>query len=211
MKSLSLTKAMACLKIPLSMLTMIVPVFLVAVGTAYCLHIVSEYLASIKEADSPVDATRKTFASMSLPTLLAVLTTVIGLGSLLANRITAIREFAIFSCFGMISILIIVLTFLPAVLSFMPLPAKRAGRHIEPNPLFSRFIDKIVDLNLKHQKIVLPIIGAVVLLCIIGIFRIQVETNPVGYLKEGAEVKRNFIDIYQDLSGSFPVNIVMGG
>jgi predicted RND superfamily exporter protein len=202
---------MACLKIPLSMLTMIVPVFLVAVGTAYCLHIVSEHLASIKTADSPLDATRKTFAGISLPTVLAVLTTVIGLGSLLANRITAIREFAIFSCFGMVSILVIVLTFLPAVLSFMKLPAKKAGQHIDPNPFFTRLIDKIVDLNLKHQKIVLPIIGALVLLCLIGIFRIQVETNPVGYLKEGAPVKRNFIDIYQDLSGSFPINITMGG
>jgi predicted RND superfamily exporter protein len=202
---------MACLKIPLSMLTMIVPVFLVAVGTAYCLHIVSEHLASIKAADSPLDATRKTFAGISLPTVLAVLTTVIGLGSLLANRITAIREFAIFSCFGMVSILVIVLTFLPAVLSFMKLPAKKAGRQIDPNPFFTRFIDKIVDLNLKHQKIVLPIIGTLVLLCLIGIFRIQVETNPVGYLKEGAPVKRNFIDIYQDLSGSFPINIAMGG
>jgi hypothetical protein len=202
---------MACLKIPLSMLTMIVPVFLVAVGTAYCLHIVSEHLASIKAADSPLDATRKTFAGISLPTVLAVLTTVIGLGSLLANRITAIREFAIFSCFGMVSILVIVLTFLPAVLSFMKLPAKKAGQHIDPNPFFTRFIDKIVDLNLKHQKIVLPIIGALVLLCLIGIFRIQVETNPVGYLKEGAPVKRNLIDIYQDLSGSFPINIAMGG
>jgi predicted RND superfamily exporter protein len=202
---------MACLKIPLSMLTMIVPVFLVAVGTAYCLHIVSEHLASIKAADSPLDATRKTFAGISLPTVLAVLTTVIGLGSLLANRITAIREFAIFSCFGMVSILVIVLTFLPAALSFMKLPAKKAGQLIDPNPFFTRFIDKIVDLNLKHQKIVLPIIGALVLLCLIGIFRIQVETNPVGYLKEGAPVKRNFIDIYQDLSGSFPINIAMGG
>jgi len=202
---------MACLKIPLSMLTMIVPIFLVAVGTAYCLHILSEYLACIKEADSPFDATCKTFASISLPTLLAVMTTVIGLGSLLANRITAIQEFAIFSCFGMVSILIIVLTFLPAVLSFMKLPAKKAGRHIDPNPLFSRFIDKIVNLNLRHQKIVLPIIGAMVVLSLIGIFRIQVETNPVGYLKDGAPVKRNFVDIYQDLSGSFPINIAMGG
>jgi len=202
---------MAWLNIPLSMLTMIVPVFLVAVGTAYCLHILSEFLTSTKAANSPVDATRQTFASMSLPTLLAVLTTAIGLGSLLANRITAIQEFAIFSCFGMISILIIVLTFLPAVLSIMPLPAKPTGRHSDPNSWFSRFIDKIVDLNLRHQKIVLPIIGALVLLCIAGIFRIQVETNPVGYLKEGAEVKRNFSDIYQELSGSFPVNIAMGG
>jgi predicted RND superfamily exporter protein len=39
---------MALLHIPLSMLTMIVPVFLIAVGTAYCLHIVSEYIASLE-------------------------------------------------------------------------------------------------------------------------------------------------------------------
>jgi predicted RND superfamily exporter protein len=30
-------------KVPLSILTMIVPVFLIAVGTAYCLHILAEY------------------------------------------------------------------------------------------------------------------------------------------------------------------------
>lgn len=202
---------MAYLKIPLSMLTMIVPVFLVAVGMAYCLHIVSEYLTSIKEAKSSFEATYSTFASISLPTLLAVLTTVIGLGSLLANRITAIQEFAIFSCFGMVSILVILLTFLPAVLSFLPLPAERGGRHPAAKPIFAGFIDKVADLNLKHQKIVLPIIGAVVLVCLIGIFRIQVETNPVGYLKDDAPVRRNFNDIYQDLSGSFPINIAMGG
>ncbi len=201
---------MAMLGIPLSMLTMIVPVFLVAVGTAYCLHIVSEYLANIKTADSAFDAIGKTFSNISLPTLLAVLTTVIGLGSLLANRITAIQEFAVFACFGMISILIIVLTFLPAALTFMPLPAKGIGNPIGSEPSFSKFIDIVVDLNLKHQKVVLPIIGAAALLCLIGIFRIQVETNPVEYLKEDTPVKRNFIDIYQNLSGSFPINVAMG-
>ncbi|NIV94232.1 hypothetical protein GWN42_15945, partial [candidate division KSB1 bacterium] len=57
--------------------------------------------------------------------------------------------------------------------------------------------DIIVDLNLNHQKVTLPIIAVVVLICLIGIFRIRVETNPVGYFKEDTAVKRNFNDIYQ--------------
>jgi hydrophobe/amphiphile efflux-3 (HAE3) family protein len=199
---------MAYLRIPLSMLTMIVPVFLIAVGTAYCLHIVSEYLACLREADSPVDGIIKTFSNITLPTALAVLTTIIGLGSLLVNRITAIQEFAVFSCFGMISILVVVLTFLPAALSFIPLPGEKQSSDVKR--FFSRFIDKIVDLNLNHQKIVLPVIAAMVLFCLVGIFRIRVETNPVEYLKEGTAVKSNFNDIYRNLSGSFPINIVMG-
>jgi len=201
---------MTYLGIPLSMLTMIVPVFLVAVGTAYCLHIVSEYLTCQGEATSSTEAVTKTYSNIALPTSLAVLTTAIGLGSLLVNRISAIREFAIFSCFGIFSILIIVMTFLPAALSFIPLPAKGSKKRSDTTTFSNRFIEKIIDLDLNHQKIVLPVIGVVVLICLIGIFRIRVETNPVGYLKDGTQVKSNFNDIYQKLSGSFPINVVMG-
>ena len=202
---------MAYLGIPLSMITMIVPVFLIAVGTAYCLHIVSEYLSCLQDADSPVDATLATYSTVAFPTFIAVLTTAIGLGSLLVNRIPTIREFAVFTCFGMFSILVIVHTLLPAALALIPLPGKRKRWDIGTTRILDRFIDTIIRLNLKHQKIVIPIIGMLVVFCLLGIMRIRVETNPVGYFKEDTAVKRNFHDIYQDLSGSFPINVVMAG
>jgi len=201
---------MAFLQIPLSMLTMIVPIFLIAVGTAYCLHIVSEYIACSKLADSPKEVTFLTFSNITFPTVLAVLTTVIGLGSLLVNRIHMIQEFAVFSCFGMVSMLIIVLTFLPAVLSRVPISATTSKEKAGTATLYRRYIEGILKLNLKYQKITFPVLGVLVLICLLGIFRIRVETNPVGYLKEDTEVKRNFNDIYQRLSGSFPINVVMG-
>ncbi|MGD8961525.1 MAG: MMPL family transporter [Desulfobacterales bacterium] len=201
---------MALLRIPLSILTMIVPVFLIAVGTAYCLHIVSEYIACQKRANSPVGVTAMTFSRIAFPTFLAILTTIIGLGSLLVNRITMIQEFALFSCFGMVSLLTIVLTFLPAVLSRLPISARKQSEEIGTPSLFQRYIDKVVELNLKHQKMTLPVIGVLVAICLIGIFRIRVETNPIGYFKEDTQVKQNFNDIYRHLSGSFPINVAMG-
>ena len=201
---------MALLRIPLSMLTMMVPVFLIAVGTAYCLHIVSEYITCQERANSPADVTALTFSHIAFPTFLAILTTIIGLGSLLINRIAMIQEFALFSCFGMLSILAIVLTFLPAALSLVPVSSKKQNSDIGTPSFFQRYIDKIVELNLTKQKITLPIIAVLVVICLIGIFRIRVETNPVGYFKEDTPVKRNFDDIYQHLSGSFPINVSMG-
>ena len=201
---------MALSQIPLSMLTMIVPVFLIAVGTAYCLHIVSEYIFSIQRADSPEHAVLETFSKTTFPTILAVATTVIGLGSLLVNRITAIREFAVFSCFGMFSLLVIFLTFLPSVMSLLPLPDRKKGAFFEHTHLLDRVLDWIVRLNLNYQRITLPAIGVIVIICLIGIFRIRVETNPVGYFKEDIPVSRNFHDIYKHLSGSFPINVTMG-
>jgi diguanylate cyclase (GGDEF)-like protein len=200
---------MALTRTPLSMLTMIVPVFLIAVGTAYCLHVGSEYLTAAKHTESPKEATVITFSLVSFPTALAVLTTAIGLGSLLVNRIVSIREFAIFSCFGMFSLLVIVLTFFPAALSVFPLPKKRGDETNNTQHSFDRFLDWIINLHLHKQKVTLPVLGALALFCILGIFRIRVETSPIEYFKRDTEVSRHFHDIYRDLSGSFPLNVVM--
>ena len=126
---------MAWCRIPLSMLTMIVPVFLIAVGTAYCLHIMSEYLSCCSDAKTPGQAVLRAFGFVGFPTVLAVATTVIGLGSLMVNRIPTIREFAVFSCFGMISLLVVVLTFLPAVLCVLPMPPIQKPRVDPPATL----------------------------------------------------------------------------
>ncbi len=205
---------MALLNIPLSMLTMVVPIFLIAVGMAYCLYICAEYLRQSRDADSRTDAVFSTFSEMALPTALAVFTTVAGLGSLLINRITAIHDFALLSCFGIMSLLIIALTLFPSVLALLRRPAvtgNSLGSHFSFLTSRFSFLNVIIQLNLKYQHITFPVIGILVIFFGIGIFRLQAETNPVDYFKKDTPVSRHFHDIYQDLSGSFPVNVVMDG
>lgn len=202
---------MAITGIPLSILTMIVPVFLIAVGTAYCLHIVTEYRHQVRTAESNRMAARLTFGQVTFPTILAVVTTVIGLGSLLVSRITAIQEFAIFACMGILSFLVILLTLMPAFMSMLPLPKQQPKKEAPQNGILDRIIDGIASIDLNHQKITFPLIGLLVLFCIVGIFKIPVESNPVGYFKDDTEVSRNFHDIYKHLSGSFPINIALEG
>lgn len=200
---------MAWSGIPLSMVTMIVPVFLISVGTAYCLHINSEYLHKAGKTGTPARVAFLTFSKIALPTALAALTTAIGLGSLLVSRITAITEFAIFACFGIFSIIFILFTFFPATLALIPLPRERTADTWKIGSFWGRILEKITRINLEHKKAALLIIGAIAVFCIIGIFRIRVETNPVGYFKANTPVNRNFHDIYKNLSGSFPINMVM--
>ena len=200
---------MAWLGIALSMLTMVVPILIIAVGTAYCLHICSEYLSNSRNAGSPREATLSTFAAVSLPTCLAVLTTVIGLGSLLVNRIVAIQEFALFSCFGMLCLLAVMLTLLPAGLVLFPLPKSEKKGSLALNRFFDKVLDRIVKIDLYRQKSILLILGLVIAVCLVGISRIKVETNPMEFFKESAPLNRRFHDAYRDLSGSFPVHVVM--
>ncbi|MBW2202915.1 MAG: MMPL family transporter [Deltaproteobacteria bacterium] len=194
---------------PLSLLTMIVPVFLIAVGTAYCMYIFPEYFSSIETSASPQEASFQCFTTLGFPTSLAVITTSIGLGSLLVNRVNEIREFAVFSCFGIISMLIIILTFLPAVMGLLPFPKKKHGGESSRNQFLDRVLSTIIRLNLHHQKITLSLIAIIALAGMVGVSRIKVETNPVGFFKADTPVARHFNDIYQDMSGSFPINVVV--
>ncbi len=200
---------MGLLQFNLSLLTMIVPVFIIAVGTAYSMYTISEYGACAQRAASRPDAVAATYAHTALPCVLAVVTTLFGLGSLFINRIAAIDEFALFACFGLVSLLFVMLTLLPAVLVLVPLPAGGNREADRITAAFDRFLDMIVQLNLNHQKAALTIIGLTALAATVGIFFIRIETNPVEYFKDEAPVSRNFHDIYQNLSGSFPVNVTI--
>jgi len=192
---------------PISMLIMIVPIIVIAVGTAYCMYILAEYLDSAAKSDSPREASLLCFTHVGFPTSLAVVTTIIGLGSLVLNKITAIREFAIFSCVGILSLLIVLLAVMPAVLALVPLPRKKEKR--VSRDFLHGLLAKIITLNLRHQRITLPIIAFISLVSIIGIYQVKVESNPVDYFKEDTPISQHFHDIYQDMAGSFPVNVVL--
>jgi len=197
--------------VPLTMLTMIVPVFLIAVGTAYCMHVWSMYLEELENAASNRIAVIQSFSRSALPMGLVVATTIIGLGSLFVNRIEGIRSFALFSCLGMVCLLVMILTFLPALLTALPAPRSRLSSIARPHACVARFLEAIVRIDVAHQRMTLPILAVVILLAFWGMTRIRVETNPVAYFREQSEISRHFHDAYRDMTGSFPVNVVVEG
>jgi len=171
---------MALTQVHLSLLTMIVPVFLIAVSTAYCLHVISEYSSISQPAADRKAMVIATLGHTAFPCTLAVFTTLIGVGSLFVNRIRAIHEFALFSCIGLLILLITLVLFLPAMLVFVPQSKREMAGIAGVGKLFDRLLDAIVQLNLKHQKAAFYTIGILALLAVIGIFFIHVETNPVA-------------------------------
>ncbi|ACL02220.1 cyclic nucleotide-binding protein [Desulfatibacillum aliphaticivorans] len=191
----------------LSMLTMITPVFLIAVGTAYCLHFVTAYARAVEKGCTAEEAARRVCGDLRLPTSLAVGTTIVGLGSLVVNRIDAIRDFALFSCVGMFFLLIILLTWLPALIAAYPSP--EASQRERKKDLVDRFLQGVIHLNLHHQKKLFAFFIIMAVVGLIGVFKIRVETNPCRYFRADAPVLQNFHAVYQDLCGSFPVNVVV--
>jgi len=199
------------LGISISLVTMVVPVFVIAVGTAYCLHLCSHYVSNAPSGGDRMEVVRKTMRSISLPTVLAGVTTLAGIGSLWVNRISAIREFALLACLGMLSLLILLFVFFPAVLVLIPLPRKREKKPALTDRAVKRVLEGIVRINTRHPGKALAGMGLLVAVFGSGIFLLRVETNPVQFFKKDTPVSRRFHDIYQDMSGSFPAQVVVRG
>jgi predicted RND superfamily exporter protein len=91
----------------------------------------------------------------------------------------------------MIVFLILVMTYLPVVLSFLPCREK-ASEKKEGSSILDRFIGWIIDLNLNHQRLTLMVIGGMALFAGFGLLRLKAETNPVGYFKDEHPGRQKF-------------------
>ena len=113
---------MALLGVKLTLLATVTPVILVAVGSAYGIHYISHYYDEALtqqrtlEKDEYQELVMGVLRKIRMPVLLAGLTTMAGFGSLSFISIIPVRNFGIFSTFGVFAALIVSLTFLPALL-----------------------------------------------------------------------------------------------
>ena len=198
--------AMAWTSVPVAALTLVVPIFLMAVGTAYCLHVATEYENVAMAAESPREAALACLENVRLPTTLAVFTTLIGLSSLLLNRTEAVREFAMPACIGMLSQLVLILFLFPAILAITPLPKARTRKRKED--LLDKLLVKIAVINLDHRKAALTAVAVITGLAILGFPLLRVDADVTKYLDDDLPVSRNFHDVYRDMAGCFPINVI---
>ena len=213
----------------LNMITVVIPTLLIAIGNAYALHVVSEFFEEAAEGRRlKKEIVTSTLFRVSLPVFLAGATTLIGFGSLALNRIDMIREFAFFSCFGLLALIILSLTLLPALLALLPLPKKKSKEEEEEekeaeahgddletkrSPVLW-FLRGLHRLDVKGQVFVY--IAAVVVIALAiglpgvgGLLNLKVENAVISFFKSGAEVRTNFEDIQEVMAGCYTINVVM--
>ncbi|MCF7929074.1 MAG: MMPL family transporter [Spirochaetales bacterium] len=114
--------AMAMLSVPLSIVATVIPVLLVAVGSAYGIHIVSHYFDEVDRCSEDVGKDRRreiveeTMRRVRRPVLMAGLTTIAGFGALATSQVVPMRNFGIFTAVGVLAAVIVAVTFIPSIL-----------------------------------------------------------------------------------------------
>ena len=118
---------------PFTIIGSMIPVCLIACGSAYGIHVMTHYYIGLDKIEGEITreshAEAITFAlkDVWVAVLLAAITTVAGFISNISSPLRPLRSFSIFAAAGVAFSLILSVTLIPALLYVMPL--KNVGKH----------------------------------------------------------------------------------
>ena len=193
----------------LSMISTVLPVLLVSVGSAYAIHIVARYYEGIQAGYEKNEAVKKAIKNVGIAVIMAGGTTMIGFASLFFSDLIIIQDFALGTTIGVGIALLVSIIFIPAVL--INLKVTQKSRDIKEIKFTQNIFNGIENLVFKYRKPLLIIVALVIIGSILVIPTIKTESNYITYFKKGSttRVSTNLVD--ERFGGSQPVDVVIEG
>src|SRR5213593_3199565 len=190
--------------------TSVLPPLLLVVGSSYAIHVMARYYEQVDAGAPPDEVVVRAFARVWLPLAISALTTVIGFGSLMVNRITAIWDLGLFAVVGVVCLTVTCLTYLPASLQLMP-ARLRSARSGKISPALSENLRRLAERAFAKRREILWGAATLALVALAGAWRIRVDSDFLYYFEPRSEVRRANETINQKIVGSNPFYIVIDG
>ncbi len=200
------TGIMDLLGLKFNLLTGIMPVILLALGSADGIHLLKRYYEIRRNGTSAVDAAIGTYNEMGLPILLTTITTMVGFASLVISDFSVIKEFGLLTALGMLVALITTATLLPALLSFGIKPPK-----VKEKKAAGGLMNKFGLLIYKHPIAIILSGGLIVVISIFAIPLINKDVDWTLCLQKGSNPYHAEMLVREKFGGSLPVDIVVDG
>jgi uncharacterized protein len=201
---------MSLLKFELTMLTNVIPVVLIAVGSAYVIHVVNRFNEEL--AVNPKGALLRALAYIIIPVFLASITTMVGFLSFIAGAyFTMIREFGIFTAIGILFSLFLAVAFIPALLAVASPDSSKKIKKQKTNFLLLKLTRSINHLVVNHHKILMWGWFLIILISLWGISLIERRVDLVDYFRKENIVQQSEKLLKEKFNGSMPLYVNIKG
>lgn len=204
---------MALFGTPITMISSMMLVILIATGTAYSIHMLNavyhEYLHATEE--EKFEALREAYQKVGLAMVLAGVTTSIGFFSLQSSTMTLFAEFGLFSAIGVIYTLGLSVTLIPAILSKLKIKNLKIKEEQEDsNSLADRSMIMLANFVYHKKGVVVSLALVTVILAIFGVVKIESEMNMIAFLPNDSEPRVAERLIKKEFGGSTVMSVHIG-
>ena len=171
------------------------------------IHVTVRFLQLKKEfpeltkSEAVFEASKK----MMLPILYTVLTTICAFLSLVFSGIKPIIDFGWMMTLGLIVSLLVTFLLLPSLLNLLSSEQEISIQNTEKSLITS----SLASFVKKNKILIFGSTIAIILVSLIGIFKLEVENSFINYFDKETEIYKGMKKIDDDLGGTTPLNVIL--
>ncbi len=179
-------------------ITSIVPIFVIVMGSADGLHFVTHLQEAAQRTDDRVEQTASALRQVGVPMILTTISTAAGFLSLVATDVGPMRQMGLFTAIGICFAGVASFFSLPAALSEfeLPPPGKHAIGH-RVTGLFKRAA--------QHRAIAAVLFVAIVTFGALTVPKLGVNADQLFFFDEGHPVRASFEEMTEVFGGATPL------
>ncbi|MFO7850264.1 MAG: MMPL family transporter [Spirochaetia bacterium] len=214
------TGIMSLLGIYFSIISTVIPVILIAVGSAYVIHVFNHYYEAVRTSKGDIsrkehaDIVHRTIKEIGPPVIMTALTTAAGFASIATSTIVPMRQFGIINAVGVVSALVVTLTFVPAVLLMRHSSLKRSSTlpsQFSYDDRFNRSLEGFYRYFSRRRLGLVFFSLVIVGISLFGISKIVVNNSMIEYFEYDSEIRRSDRFLRENFSGSKVFSIIVEG
>lgn len=204
---------MAILGWQISLITILMPIMLIAIANNYGIHLIARYqeLARGDGSLTMKQICKQIYVDLKRPIIITGLTTIGGVLGLLTHTMIPAAQLGILTSLGIGFALVLSIWFLPAMLSYFKLPKASSKARQNKVALADRWLNRFSRWVSYHPRRIVTITAITGVLGMIGIFFLEVDTNIEGYFLGKSEVRRSTDLINEKFGGSQFISVLFSG
>ncbi|MDR2479108.1 MAG: MMPL family transporter [Treponema sp.] len=210
--------AMPLFGVRLSVISTVLPVILVAVGSAYGIHVVTHYGEGRRSRKSAGEMGRGEHGEFVLevmlkirkPVFLAALTTFVAFFSFCFTRVAPIREFGYFSSFGVVAAFAVAVTLIPALLIIRGPRPFRGGpaQSADKDRLSAAIAGGLVAIAARKKTVIFCTLIATAV-ALYGFSKMVIDNIMIEYFKAKTDIYQSDRFIRRQFGGSKVISVVL--
>jgi uncharacterized protein len=202
---------MGALRQPMDTWSAVTPVVILAVAAGHAVQILKRYYEEYAQVGDNARAVVRSVTAVGPTMLTAGLIAAAGFGSLTTFGVTSVRVLGLLLTSGILSALIVEMTFTPACRAMLPSPAGTEVVREKEGRILKAALEWIARLVVRHPGRVLAGAAGVVLLCLLGAFQLRVDNSFRNWFPEDSQVRRDDAAFNRRLAGTSTLSILIEG
>lgn len=192
---------------PITMVSSMLPILMVAVSSSYAIHVVHRYYVKLAELQDR-SASFHALAEIMPAVLMTGVTSSLGAITLLVFDIVSIREFGIISAIAILSTTILSLTYLPAWLAILKPTLRKVD--VRKSRL-SKLLEITTYFAIKNRIAMLSVALLLMLVSAYGIMNIKIGNDFIENFPEGHTLRESFTVLNDNFGGARYIDVMIEG